>query len=70
MAGSLVHVVATGDPRASTASLSIRREAGASTCTTLDLKDAQVTVGQGAFDNPVALLSMRSIDSTGNAAVF
>ena len=70
MSDSVVHVVVTGDPCARTASLTIRRDTDTSTWTTLDLKDAQVTVAEGAYERPAVLLSLRCIDSAGDRAVF
>ena len=37
---------------------------------TLDLKGAQVTVADGAYDRPAVLLTLRSTDSAGESAVF
>ena len=67
---SVVHVVATGDPKAGTASLTIRRASDPCTATTLDLKGAQVTVADGAYDRPAVLLTLQSTDSEGESAVF
>ena len=66
----LVHVVATGDPIARTASLAIRRESDRATVTTLDLKGAQVTVAPGRANHMAVLLTLRAVDSTGAACSF
>ena len=67
---SVVHVVATGDPKAGTASLTIRRASDPCTASTLDLKGAQITVADGAYDRPAVLLTLQSTDSEGEVAVF
>lgn len=67
---NVVHIVATGDARAHTASLTIRCNIDSSTWTTLDPKDAKVTVAEGAYGRPAVLLSLQSADSAGTPASF
>ena len=65
-----VHVVATGDPRAKTASLTIRRDTDPTTWTKLDLSEATVTMMRGAYNRFAILVTLRSTDSDGATASF
>ena len=67
---SVVHVVATGDPSEGTASLTIRRPSDPCTKSIFDLKNAQVTVANGAYDKPAMLLTIQSVDSAGVNTTF
>ena len=64
------HVVATGDPRTKTASLTIRRDTDTSTWTELGLSEAMVTMTKSAYSRFAVLVTLQSTDSDGATAPF